>query len=167
MNPNLPTNPMTSNTLRARLDFSFKGEPYELDTTLDLDRCTAEPGEQPNFHRLLAKAAGIDTYSYLYEVLESHEITFSEATGSAALCCRDGRFDWLEFERLGQEAQDLQVIREIAERMLGVGDLDQREDLKGALLAAYRVGKGERAISPEHVLLVDDDRGQRLTQRGY
>jgi hypothetical protein len=140
---------MTSNTLRARLDFSFKGEPYELDTTIDLDRCTAEPGELPNFHRLLAKAVGIDTYSYLYEVLESHEIEFSEATGPAAQCCRDGQFDWLEFERLRQEALDMQVIRAIAERTLGVGDLDQRADLKDALLAAYRVGKGERVTSPE------------------
>lgn len=135
---------MTSYTLRARLDFSFKGEPYELDTTFDLDRCTAEPGEQPNFHLLLAKAAGIDTYSYLYEVLESHEIAFSEATGPAALCCSDGQFDWPEFERLRQEDEDMQVIRAIAERILGVGDLDERADLKEALLAAYRAGKGTR-----------------------
>lgn len=134
---------MTPNTLRARLNFSFKGEPHELDTTLDLDRCSAEPGEAPNFHLLLAKAGGIDPYSYLYEVLESHEIEFSEATGVATLCCRDGQFDWLEFERLRQDEQDMEVVRGIAERTLGVGDLDERADLKAALLAAYRAGKGE------------------------
>jgi hypothetical protein len=137
---------MTPNILRARLDFSFKGEPYELDTTLDLDRCSAEPGEAPNFHLLLAKAGGIDPYSYLYEVLESHEIEFSEATGVAALCCRDGQFDWPEFERLRQEEQDMKVVRGIAERTLGVGDLDELADLKTALLAAYRAGKGERGM---------------------
>lgn len=137
---------MTPNILRARLDFSFKGEPYELDTTLDLDRCSAEPGEEPNFHLLLAKAGGIDPYSYLYEVLESHKIEFSEATGVAALCCRDGQFDWPEFERLRQEEQDMKVVRGIAERTLGVGDLDELADLKTALLAAYRAGKGERGM---------------------
>ena len=55
---------MTPNTLRARLDFSFKGESYEFDTAIDLDRCSAEPGEAPNFHLLLAKEGGIDPYSY-------------------------------------------------------------------------------------------------------
>jgi hypothetical protein len=39
----------------------------------------------------------------------------------------------------------MQVVRAIAERSLGVVDLDQRADLKEALLAAYRVGKGTRA----------------------
>jgi hypothetical protein len=136
---------MNNSTIRARMSFSFKGDPYELDTTLDLERCTAEPGEAPNFPLLLAKAAGIDTYSYLYEVMESHDIVFSDATGPAAQCCRDGQFDWSEFERLRQEAQDMQVVRAIAERSLGVVDLDQRADLKEALLAAYRVGKGTRA----------------------
>lgn len=135
---------MSSNTLRARLAFSFKGETRELDTTLDLDRCNVKAGEAPNFHLLLAKAAGIDPYSYLYDALESHEIEFSGATGVAALCCHDGAFDWPAFERLRREEFDLRVIREIAARMLGVGDLDARADLKAALLAAYRAGKGER-----------------------
>jgi hypothetical protein len=137
---------MTPNTVRARLSFSFRAEDHDLETRIDLDRCAAKAGEVPNFHLLLARQAGIDPYSYLYEVLESHDIEFSEATGLAAPCCRDGRFDWPEFERLRQEDQDIQVIRAIAERALGVGDLDQRADLKAALLAAYRAGKGAREV---------------------
>ncbi len=135
---------MAPNTVRARLAFSFRAEDHDLDTRIDLDACAAEAGESPNFHLLLARQAGIDPYSYLYEVLESHDIEFSEATGIAALCCRDNRFDWPEFERLRQDEQDVNVVRAIAERMLGVGDLDTRADLKAALLAAYRAGKGER-----------------------
>lgn len=133
---------MTTNTIRARLSFSFRAEDYDLKTRIDLDRCAAEAGEAPDFHLLLAREAGIDPYSYLYEVLESHEIEFSEATGLAVPCCRDGRFDWPEFERLHQDEQDLRVVRAIAERALGVDDLDQRADLKAALLAAYRAGRG-------------------------
>lgn len=135
---------MSSNTLRARLAFSFKGETRELDTTLDLDHCVVEAGEAPNFHLLLAKAAGIDPYSYLYDAMESHEIEFSGATGVAALCCHDGAFDWPAFERLRQDERDMEVVRAIAARTLGVGDLDTHADLKAALLAAYRAGKGER-----------------------
>ncbi|MGA9163801.1 MAG: hypothetical protein WBZ31_05040, partial [Thiobacillus sp.] len=62
---------MNNNTVRARLSLSFKGETYEFDSVIDLDRCLGEPGEAPDFHQLLARAAGIDPYSYLHEVLES------------------------------------------------------------------------------------------------
>ncbi len=146
-NPDIATQririPMASNTLRARLVFSFKGESLALDTVLDLDQCVEQAGAAPDFHLLLAKAGGIDPYSYLYEALESHEIEFSEATGIATLCCRDSGFDWPEFERLRQDERDMEVVRGIAARVLGVGDLDARADLKAALLAAYRAGKGE------------------------
>ena len=133
---------MAPNTVRARLAFSFRAEDHDLDTRIDLDACAAEAGEAPNFHLLLARQAGIDPYSYLYEVLESHDIAFSEATGLAAMCCRDGRFDWAEFERLRQDEQDTDVVGNIAARMLGLESLDRHPELKLALLAAYRAGKG-------------------------
>lgn len=132
----------SNNTVRARLAFSFKAEAYELDTTIDLDR---HVGEEPNFHLLLARAGGIDPYSYLYEALESHEIVFSDATGAARQSCHDGCFDWPRFEQDWREEQDMQAIRVIAERMLGVRDLEDRSDLKAALLAAYRAGKASSA----------------------
>ncbi|MDP2431202.1 MAG: hypothetical protein Q8O33_04155 [Pseudomonadota bacterium] len=131
-----------NNTVRARLAFSFKAEAYELDATIDLDR---HVGEEPNFHLLLARTGGIDPYSYLYEVMESHEVVFSEATGVALQSCQDGGFDWSRFERDWREEQDLRVVREIAERTLGVRDLDGRSDLKAALLAAYRAGRANSA----------------------
>jgi hypothetical protein len=121
--------------------FSFRGETHELESRIDLDPYIGEAGEAPNFHLLLAKASGIDPYSYLYEVLESHEIEFSEATGIAARCCHDGQFDWPRFQRDAREESELRVVRLIAERTLGVPDLDGRADLKAALLAAYRAGK--------------------------
>lgn len=132
---------MTSNTVHARLSFSFKGETYELDSVIDLDRCNGEPGAMPDFHRLLAKGVGIDPYSYLYEVLESHEIEFLDATGVAARSCHDGRFDWARFEQDQGEERDWQIVRAIAQRTLGARDLDADPDLKAALLAAYRAGK--------------------------
>jgi hypothetical protein len=136
---------MSNNTVRARLAFSFKGETYELDSVIDLDRHLGESGAAPDFHRLLAKAAGIDPYSYLYEVLESEEIEFSDATGVAARSCHDGRFDWNLFEQDLSEERDWQVVRAIAERIMAARDLDADPDLKAALLAAYRAGKASDA----------------------
>ena len=132
---------MNNNTIRARLAFSFKGEAYEFDSVIDLDGCLGEPGEAPNFHQRLAMAAGIDPYSYLYDVLDSYEIEFSDATGVAARSCRDGRFDWTRFEQDRREEQDWQLVRAIAQQTLGARELDADPDLKAALLAAYRAGK--------------------------
>jgi hypothetical protein len=131
---------MSTNTVRARLGFSFKGETYDLDSVIDLDRCGGDD-EAPDFHQLLAKAAGIDPYSYLYEVLESHEIAFSDATGTAARSCRDGGFDWAQFEQDRREERDWPAVKAIAERVLPTRDWEAAPDLKAALLAAYQAGK--------------------------
>ena len=136
-------NTVSNNTVRARVAFSFKGETYELDSVIDLDRCLGEPGAAPDFHRLLAQAAGIDRYSYLYEVLESHVVEFSDATGVAARSCRDGRFDWNRFEQDLSEERDWQAVMAIAEPIMGARDCDA--GLKAALLAAYRAGKASGA----------------------
>jgi hypothetical protein len=135
------TRNMSNNTVRARISFSFKGETYDLDSVIDLDRSLGELGVVPDFHRLLAKAAGIDPYSYLYEVLESHEIEFSEATGVAARSCHDGQFDWSRFERDVREDRDWQAVSAIAEGVMGARDWEAEPALKEALLAAYRAGK--------------------------
>lgn len=135
---------MSTHTVRARLAFSFKGETYELDSVIDLDRRPGEPGAAPDFHRILAKEAGIDPYSYLYEVMASHEIEFSDATGVAARSCGDGRFDWTQFEQDMSEERDWRVVRAIAEGIMAGRDPDAAPDLKAALLAAYRAGKTSR-----------------------
>lgn len=129
---------MSGNTLRARLEVSFRGEPHALETTLDLDPCLGEPGQAPDFHRLLARAAGIDPYSYLYEVLESEEITFSDPTGLAVGAFEDGVFHWNRFEQALREERDWQAVRAIAARHLAGRDLDGDADLRAALLAVYR-----------------------------
>lgn len=132
---------MSNNTVRAHVALSFKGETHELDAVIDLDGCSGEPGEAPDFHQLLARAAGIAPYSYLYEVLESHEIEFSDATGAAAPCCHDGRFDWASLVQGRSGERDWPLVRAIAAPILAAHDLDGDTALKAALLAAYRAGK--------------------------
>jgi hypothetical protein len=132
---------MSNNTIRARVAFSFKGEAYELDSVIDLDQCGADAGKAPDCHLLLAREARIDPYSYQYEVLASHEIEFSDATGLAAQCCRDGHFDWTQFDQARGEDDDWQAVRPIAQAAMGARDPDADPALKIALLAAYRAGK--------------------------
>ncbi len=132
---------MTSNTLRAHLDFSFKGEDYQLDTTVDLDHCLTASGEMPNFHHLLARAGNVDTFSYLYEVLASYEIAFDQPTGLAEACCSDGMFDWHGFVQQASDQRDLQVVRALVVQTIEMDEFDTRPELRAALLAAYRAGK--------------------------
>lgn len=139
---------MNSNTIRARLSFSFKGETHDLDSIIDLDGCPGEPGAMPDFHQCLARANGIDPYSYLYEVMETHEIVFSDATGVAERSCHEGRFDWVRFEKDRSEEGDWQHVRDIARQSLGARDLDAEPELKAALLAVYRAGKKLNMTSP-------------------
>jgi hypothetical protein len=129
-----------SHTLRASVSFSFKGETYDLETVLDLDQFQAEPGEQPDFHRPLAQVAGIDPYSYLYEVLEAEDIQFSAPTGLASGALEDGVFHWDRFVRLRQASADWQIVRSIAEGILEGRDLDEDGNLRAALLAVYQAG---------------------------
>lgn len=132
---------MSLNTIRAQVSLSFKGETHDLDAVIDLDNYPADPQEPPNFHLLLAKAGGIDTYSYLYEVLESHDIEFSDATGLAAQCCQEGCFDWAKYAQQWREEGDWQVVRRIAGPLLPAHALEDDPALKSTLLAVYRAGK--------------------------
>ncbi len=136
---------MSGNTIHAQVVFSFRGETHDLAATFDLEQCQAEAGEAPNFHLLLARASGIDPYSYLYEVLESHDITFSQATGAAQGCCLEGRFDWFCFLRARDAAADVTALRAIALEFLDVADLDSRPEIKAALLAAFQAGRESAA----------------------
>ena len=128
------------NTVRARVSVSFKGETHELDAVLDLDQCFSNQGEAPNFHQYLARASSIDPYSYLYDAMESHEIVFSEPTGAAALFCKDGVFDWSGFEQNRRAAVDWEVVKTIAQQSLALKELQERTELKQALLAVYQAG---------------------------
>ncbi len=134
----IPISPI--NTLLARVECSYKGETVVLEASIDLDRHLANSEDAPYFHQILARAGGVDPYSYLYEVLESEEIRFSQPTGLAVDCCVEGRFDWDGFVHRSREAQIVQAVQAISARELDVPDLDAHTELKAALLAAYHEG---------------------------
>lgn len=135
---------MPANTVRIAASFSFKGELYALATMVDLDAYRSQSGGAPDFHHLLAQAGDIDPYSYQYEVLETHEIVFSEATGLAAAYAAAEHFDWPGFVAACAAQQREALLAAIAARELGVDNLTAEPRLKAALTAAYAAGKTNR-----------------------
>jgi hypothetical protein len=130
-----------NNSIDAHIEFSFKGETYALTSTIDLDQLMANHHEFSSLHATLAREHGIDTYSYLYEVMLDEEITFDNAQGSAANFLQEGEFDHAAFSRHWFEHQLVTLLQPIALRELGIADLDQHQGLKNALILAYQLGR--------------------------
>jgi hypothetical protein len=128
------------NSIDAHVEFSFKGEAYAPFATIDLDGLLEQHGSFPQIHAHLAEKHGIDTYSYLYEVMQEAEIVFDNAQGLAAEFLINGEFDMEAFAASWQENRILSQLQAIATRELGIDDLGQHPALKNALFQAYRLG---------------------------
>lgn len=129
------------NSIELHVEFSFKGEDYSFTSTLDLDKLLMHHVVLPSFHEILAKEHGVDTYSYLYEVMLEADIEFRHAAGIATDYLAEGKLDLARMESDWQDLHILSQLRPIAER-LGITDLDNHEALKNALIQAYKLGLG-------------------------
>ncbi len=125
------------------LRYSFRGEIRQPRVTLDLDRVMRARGRLPDFVEALARANGIDVYSYDYEVLPHGEFIWSDARGLAAGCLREGRFDTACYERRWRERERYTALCAIAREHLNISDPDRHPQLFKALEAAWL--KGVRA----------------------
>jgi len=128
------------NSIRATLEFSFKGETYSLASVLDVDLLVQRYQDMPPVHQLLADEHQIDTYSYQFEILELEEIIFDQATGAAIAFLDDGVFD---FEAYFEQSKKLKLdaqLQAIAQCELGIADLTAHPQLKIALQKAYQLG---------------------------
>ena len=131
------------NTIIARIEFSFKGEAYQYETLLDLDEMMSKGAKIPDLTLILAKQNNVDTYSYLYEVMESSEISFSDATGLASDCVVDSRFDMQKFEPLWLRQRAMDELRGIATKTMSIDFPEETPGLMDALFEAYQLGKTE------------------------
>lgn len=129
------------NSIDAHIEFSFKGESYSLTSTIDLNHLLEHHDSFPSLHTILAHEHGIDTYSYLYEVMQETEIEFKNAQGIAANFLSDDDFDQAAFAANWQDLRALTLLQPIALRELGIADLNQHQGLKNALVQAYNLGK--------------------------
>jgi hypothetical protein len=128
------------NSISASVEFSFKGETRTLNTTLNLDAMLAKHIDLASLHHALAVANAIDTYSYLFEVLQEEEIFFSHPQGDAAHYLHDGQFDFAGYVSAHQSDELFAPLQAIASREMGIADLADHPQLKQALLCAYQLG---------------------------
>lgn len=97
-------------------------------------------------HKMLAQANGVDTYSYLYEVMEACDIEFSEASGLAAEYLDDqGQFDFEGFSQSWKQQQSHIDLLLLARRHMKISTLEEIEGLEAALRAAYQAGVDSRS----------------------
>jgi len=129
------------NQITAKVEFSYKGDVFTPSTVIDLDHSMAQQEILPSIHRMIAQENKIDTYSYLYEVMEQAEIIFTNAEGLAIEFLSDTNFDFLAFQGALRETSHDQMCQEIAAAEMGVDDLDQYPGLRNALIKAYEIGK--------------------------
>jgi len=129
------------NRIDAEINYSYQGKTRQLRVTIDLDRLMQNQGEIPDLHQYLARHHQIDSYSYEYEVLESHPIEFSNAIGMAQHCLHDVDFDLADFQLRWRQEQELELLAQVAYSHLGIDNLEQNLELKAALLEAFQLGK--------------------------
>jgi hypothetical protein len=139
---------MTSR-ISVQIDFSYQGETYHPRMELDLDVLMDVHGTLPDLYPMLASQHHIDTYSYLYEVMCAHEITYSDAQGLAADFLQQDEFDQHGFEQAWRQQRLLQQLAELAQSQMQIDDLSQHPPLQQALLAAYKLGR-QAAQDPRH-----------------
>jgi hypothetical protein len=132
-----------NNTIEACVEFSFKGESYHPCALIDLDELIQNGQDLLNSHFVLAKANGIDTYSYLYETMESYPVSYANPGGLAQQCLDGDIFDFEHFKSLWHNERHMHLITAIAKQHLSIESLENESAIKDALLAAYKAGEKE------------------------
>jgi len=131
-----------NNRVTASVEFSFKGQTIAASVELDLDACMQTANGIPDLYHLLATRNNIGLYSYEYEMLQAEPISYSNAEGLVAEYVKDGQLDQAGFEAAWREQSLMNALQDIAREKLQIDDLQNKPDLKAALLAAYQLGAG-------------------------
>lgn len=129
-----------TNAIDVRSEFSFKGEEYSLIATLDLDWMIDRRLDPDALHQWLAETHGIDTYSYLFEVMEVDPVVFENPRGLAVHFHDADGFDFEAYAHTHKREHCLASLQTIASREMGIDDLAQHPQLQQALLQAYQLG---------------------------
>jgi len=129
------------NTIEANIKLSFQGKHYDLSSTINLNQLMEDGRALHSIYALLAKEHDIDTYSYLYEMMEMENIAFKNAQGMASEFLNDHAFNFEQFSTAWQNQKIVELLSPIAIKTLGITDLDNHPALKNALIAAYHLGK--------------------------
>ncbi|MBL3591729.1 MAG: hypothetical protein JMN24_18405 [gamma proteobacterium endosymbiont of Lamellibrachia anaximandri] len=129
------------NRISVRISFSFKGETHTPSAIVDLDELIKGGGSHDTLHPLLARTNGIDSYSYLYEAMESYPLEFSNPTGFAADYLNGTVFDFTGFEVRWHEEHEYAVLNSIINNHFKDETYANHPALKAALREAFFAGK--------------------------
>lgn len=125
----------SQNQITASVSFDYKAKSYQLSANIDAHILVNIYEEQvlDIIYLQIAKDNNIDTYSYEFEILQSSEITFSNAVGFIKECFKDDRLDISAINK----AYVANQLKEIAVKY-GLKDSNEIAD---ALKDAYEIGK--------------------------
>lgn len=129
------------NTIKVTIPFSFKGVEYSPSSIIDLDVFSQGDQTLDTVFQIVANENKIDNYSYQYEVLESSRRLYSDPTGIALDFLSNNEFNLQGFKDklIGDDV--FLGLSEIAKKTLGIQNLEDHDDLKAALLKAYKLGR--------------------------
>lgn len=129
------------NTVEIYTEFDYQGKSLKPSMVLDLDSHIKTLEDIAVIPVLLAKANGIDSYSYQYEILLDSSLCFDHATGLASQFVVNKEFDFAGFLAASGEGKLLSKLQTIAQQELGITDLSAQPALKQTLLRAYRLDR--------------------------
>ncbi len=129
------------NTIKITIPFSFKGVEHSPSSVIDLDIFILGEQSLNNAYQLVANENKIDNFSYEYEVLESSKKIFSDPTGFAVGFLSDDSFDLTGYKKQVSEYVTIDKVQGIALEFLNIDNLENHQDVKQALLEAYKLGK--------------------------
>ena len=128
--------------LNAQIDTSFRGEDLHLKGELDLDKLHYDPEEPIKVYHHIATQNGIDSMSYLYEVLEMEPIHYTSADPLIqSFISDDGlQFDWLGYEAAKKRQRAEKATEALLNRYFDTEQQASNPKLKEALREAYLLG---------------------------
>jgi len=138
----------TSASITASINFDFKGQHFTPSVRVDLHSFMVKKQHTVDLYNLLGASIGLDAYRHEYDIMVLEPIIFSEPSGLACAFLSDGILDFDGFAQAWQQQQISATIQPIAQRFLGISDLNEHDKIKQALLASYRAGQQNPESSP-------------------
>jgi len=139
------------NGVTASLTFDFRGQTFNPNISVDLDKMMSTQQDLNNLHDLLAASIGMDCYRHEYDILIMSEIIFTNPTGLACAFVSSGRLNFDDFKPAWEQQQIIISIQPIAHQHLDILDLTQHPKIQAALIESYKAGQKHQTnevISP-------------------
>lgn len=133
-----------TNEITVQMLFHFKGEQY--DYTADI-KLPLHLGNMTEFYyslpRRIAERNGVDTYSYMFDMMESSPIEVISAKGYVARFVENGAISMDEFVAACQEVTPEKLLQDIAEKLNQ--QADDTFSIEDGLKLAYEIGLSQGA----------------------